>query len=109
VRRLDSMSAVVDLISDPSAELAYRRVISRDAARDGWRGGYAAGFLAAVEQIKAAQQQAVASLQLEALRNTVLCRSCRTSGRRDDCTRCEVRTRETYGQPHRDDFKGGAQ
>lgn len=36
------------------------------------------------------------------------CRACRLGGHRNGCPRCEDRTRATFGDPHPDDYPGGA-
>lgn len=102
------ISAVLAVLGDPDAESAYRAVIALEARRDGYRTGYAAGWIAAFKAVKRAQHQAVTDLETECERWLVLCGPCRRNGRRERCDRCEHRTRETFGQPHPDDYQGGA-
>lgn len=102
------MSVDLDLIADPAAEIELRRQLGREAYQAGYDDGYAAGAVAMAEAYKRGLKNTYASARLYAARYTVLCRSCRDSGPRDGCTRCEVRDRETYGKPHTDDFQGQA-
>jgi len=102
------MSAVVAALADPSDEVELRRLLAVEFGREQYRGGYAAGWIAAVKSIKAAQHRALADLETECERWLVLCGPCRRNGRRERCPRCEHRTRETFGQPHPDDYQGGA-
>jgi hypothetical protein len=99
------MTVDLDLVADPAAELAYRRQIDREAYERGLEDGYAAGAVAMAESYKRGLKRTVAKARLEAARWLVECRSCRTNGRRDGCTRCEIRDRETYADPHPDDYQ----
>lgn len=95
----------LDLLPDPAAEAAYRHQLAREEFERGRATGYSEGVIAMAEAYKRGLKNTVASAFLEAERWTVLCRDCRNRGRRrDGCTRCEVRTRETYGDPHPDDY-----
>ena len=102
------MSAVVAALADPADEVELRRLLAVEFGRDGYRQGYSAGWLAAVAMLKRLQHGLVAEAAIEVVRWTVSCREHRITGYAGDCPRCEVRTRETFGQPHPDDYQGGA-
>lgn len=89
---------------DPAAEMKLRRQLGRESYQAGRADGYAQGVTAMAEAYKRGLKNSYASARREADRWTVLCGSCRRNGRRDDCTRCEVRNRETFGLPHPDDY-----
>lgn len=99
---------VLALVADPDAERSYRAVLALEQRRDGYRTGYAAGWLAAIAMVKRVQHGLVADATIEAARWTVPCRDHRMSGYEDTCERCEIRDRETFGDVHPDDYKGGA-
>ena len=72
-----------------------------------------AGYVRAVEEIKAVEHQLVDALggidlpQVMARRWHVCCAACQRRGRHQSgCDRCEDRTRATFGQPHPDDYPG---
>ncbi len=44
--------------------------------------------------------------ELEMVRYHVCCAGCRRDGHRAGCVRCVENCRETFGQPHPDDFPG---
>lgn len=95
--------ALLAVLPDPAVEVGYRRQLAREAYERGIADGQRAGFAAAVEGYKRAQQDAVTHLETYARRWRVPCRECRRWGLRDGCSRCEDRIRETYGRPHPDD------
>ena len=99
------MATVLAALGDPEAESAYREVIALEQRRDGYRTGYAAGWIAALKAVKRAQHGLVDDARTEAARWTVACRDHRLTGYVENCTRCEVRDRETFGQPHPDDLE----
>lgn len=98
------MSTAVLALIDPSLETAYRNRLVREAYEAGRERGYGEGVEAMAGAYKRGLKRAYVSAQREAARWTVLCRPCRLNGRREGCTRCEIRTPATYGQPHPDDF-----
>lgn len=98
--------ALLDAMPDPAAEAAYRHQLCAEAARDGYQQGRVSGYIQAVEDFKAMQHNAVRDLGRYLDRWHVCCGSCRRTGHRPGCTRCEGRTRETYGRSHPDDYPG---
>lgn len=105
------LSDLLAALPDPSAELALRRQLAREAFQyaqaDGWREGYEHG----ARLLEAEWPSVIAPLlndlghdELERRRFHVCCRDCRLAGHRDGCERCQNRSRETYGHPHPDDF-----
>lgn len=98
----------VDLaaLADPEAEAAYRAQLAREAYRDGYDEGFSAGAAAQAAAYKAVLTGVFRSAQLEQRRRHVCCAPCRRTGHRNGCTRCEDRSRETYGNSHPDDYPG---
>jgi hypothetical protein len=83
--------------------------------RSGWRAAelhlgdqYAAGWHDGVLAYKRAEHGIVDDLRREAARWHLCCRECRLAKHRPGCMQCQGRTRETFGQPHPDDYPGGA-
>jgi hypothetical protein len=95
-------------------------------AEQAWRDGYVAGFWsghevghgqAEHELLELASEEkrlrlgilnALSAAAPPAERWHVCCKRCRLSGHRGGCRSCENRTRETFGQPHADDYCGDA-
>jgi hypothetical protein len=78
-------------------------------------GDRGAGFAAGVAALKRQIRGEVEDFQVEMRRWHVCCGDCRRAlppqrrcQKRGGCSRCEVRTRETYGLPHPDDYMGDA-
>jgi hypothetical protein len=107
-----TLAAVVALTLSQSDERDAQLELRLEAYREGWQDGardqYSAGYAAAVGDMKSAQHAVLPELQLEIRRWHVCCRSCRLGGHRDGCTRCEDRTRQTFSNPHSDDYRAGA-
>lgn len=101
------MNAELVPFADPAAEARYRAVLARESFAAGYAEGLADGAVGAAAAIKAAQHGCYANAQLEARRWHVCCKECRRRGHRDGCTRCEDRDRETFGEPHPDDYNRG--
>lgn len=100
------MTIPLALIADPDVEAELRRQLAVEAWQDGYELGLVDGAAAQATAYKRALLGRYRDAQLEAARWTVLCGPCRRNGRRDGCTRCEVRTREDFGRSHPDDFQG---
>lgn len=94
---------IAAVLIDPAAEVELRRQLAREAAADAYERGLVDGAAAQAASYKRRLLGMYDDARLEALRWTVLCRDCRRNGRRESCTRCEVRDRETFGLPHPDD------
>lgn len=75
---------------------------------DGARDQYSAGYAAAVADVKSAQHDLVDEVGVELRRWHVCCRPCRVGGHQAGCTRCQDRTRATFGRRHPDDYPGQA-
>lgn len=71
-----------------------------------WRDGWDACLDYLADQIGGRIMPATPT-DLELRRWHVCCGTCRRSGHRAGCTRCEDRTRATFSQPHPDDDKAG--
>jgi hypothetical protein len=112
VRQRCVMSAVVALVLSQSNErdqqLELRHRAYREGHVDGGRDQWSAGYAAAVTDVKRAQHDLVDEVGVELGRWHLCCGPCRRTGHRAGCTRCENRTRATFGQPHPDDYKAGA-
>lgn len=100
------LAELLDAMPDPLAELELRRQQVRDAYAAGRTDGYSDGVIAMASAYKRGLMNTYANAQLQSRRWHVCCRSCRQTGHRDDCGRCEDRSHETYRQPHPDDFQG---
>jgi len=97
-------------------DLYLRRILA--AYRDGYAAArdvaYSQGFIAGVASIKRQIRNEVDDLRTETARWHVCCRACRRTpaGKRacvrGDCRDCHVRTRETFGLPHPDDYPPGS-
>jgi hypothetical protein len=96
----------VALLDDPLSEVVYRVQLAREQYGIGYAEGWQAGAVAAIADYKAAQHGIYREARLEQRRRHVCCRRCRLRGHRDGCTGCQERDRETYGEPHPDDFTG---
>ena len=112
-----ALAALLAAMPDPAAvDEHWRRICTEQTARarrDGYHAGYRAGYVRAVEEIKAVEHQLVDALggidlpQVMARRWHVCCAACQRRGRHQSgCDRCEDRTRATFGQPHPDDYPG---
>jgi hypothetical protein len=95
---------VLSILPDHEVEAELRRQIGREMYQRGHDDGYQAGVAAMSTAYKRWLLGEYDHAVLEAARYIVPCRECRRSGRRDGCTRCEVRDRETFGLPHPDDY-----
>ena len=85
-----------------------------------WREGFAAGMAEGIDvghglaMGEIAEEKRMQVGIVQALRDSappagrwhVCCRACRLGRHRPGCRRCEDRTRETFGQPHPDDYPG---
>jgi hypothetical protein len=94
----------------PAVPLSLAREWARQARQDGYDAGHTAGYLAAVGETKRVHAELAAGLAASAPQTavtwTVRCGRHRR-GLRGPCGpagRCERRTRQTYGQPHPDDY-----
>lgn len=87
-----------------AAGLAYRLAV--EAYTAGFGDGRRDGIQDTIDWYKRLLTNTVADAQLEQRRRHVCCGPCRRSGHRPGCTRCEDRSRETYGNPHPDDYPG---
>ena len=92
------MTGTADLLAlsdERDAQLGLRKRAYRDGYTEGARGQWSAGYAAAMTDMKRVQLGLVAALDrlgdLERKRWVV---------------RGEVRSRETFGRPHPDDFQG---
>ena len=97
LRRL--AAALVDAI-DTGAEVGYRCAM--------WRDGWAA-CLDRFADLVGGRVYPAHPTDLERLRHHVCCGACRRTGHRAGCERCEDRIRETFGQPHPDDYVSGGE
>lgn len=106
------MPAVAALVLSQSAERDAQLKLRHRAYREGYLEGshdqWSAGYAAAIEDVKAAEHEIAARLHLDLPRWHLCCGRCRRAGHRTGCTRCEDRTRATFGQPHPDDYRAGA-
>lgn len=91
---------------DPAAETRHWIRIAREHYSSGYDTGYEEGAVAAIEEYKRQQHGLVREAQLEQPRHHVCCGPCRRTGHQPGCSACEDRDRETFGQPHPDDFPG---
>jgi hypothetical protein len=91
-----------------AAEAAYHAQLAREIYRDGFEDGRRAGIADTVAWYKRLLRNTFADAQLEQRRRHVACRYHRRRGCSDNCAckRCEDRGRETYGNPHPDDYPG---
>lgn len=95
--RADAFPDIVALLLDPAAEVELRRQLCREVARDAWRDGHRAGYERAMRDMARAWAEVAVPAskggptyqELEARRWTV---------------RGEQRSRETYGEPHAEDY-----
>ena len=110
-----AMLADLAALIAPEAEVAYRRQLAREAARDAYARGYRDGFERGARLLDAEWPAIVAPIvtnrpdhgELERRRLHVCCRACRRAGQhRQGCTTCEDRDRETVGKPHPGDYPG---
>lgn len=99
-------AAVLDLSDERDAELELRHRAYQEGHMEGSRAQWDEGYAAAVADMKRAQHDTVTELQLDLRRWHLCCGPCRRTGHRDGCTRCENRTRATFGDAHPDD-RGG--
>lgn len=84
------------------------------AERDAYRRGYGDGFSGGAEHawgerralppVIAGVGQTLAGVTRR--RYHVCCRTCRRTGHRDGCRRCQDRTRDTVGGRHPEDYRG---
>jgi hypothetical protein len=95
LRRL--AAALVNAI-DPEAEVAYRHAM--------WRDGWDA-CLDRFADLIGGRVYPAHPTEIERLRHHVCCGPCRWGGHRAGCERCEDRIRQTFSQPHPDDYIGG--
>ncbi len=108
-RMMPAVAALVLSQSDErDAQLELRHRAYREGFMDGGRDQWSAGYAAAVGDIKRAEHGIVGAQRQQRHPWHLCCRSCRLRGHRNGCTRCEDRTRETFGNPHPDDYRAGA-
>jgi hypothetical protein len=109
----DELAALVGAL-DPGAEIRYRFQFAREeyerGRADGWREGREDAHREVErdwrEMARKVARGGPSHAELEAHRWHVCCRPCRLGGHRAGCTDCEDRTRETFGEPHPDDYQG---
>ena len=96
---------------NPEAEIRYRMALCREHYGRGVGDGYGLGYVAAIEDVKAAQHGIYEVLrhchEVGTARWHVCCGRCRLHGHRTGCTACQQRTPDTMGQEHPDDYTGG--
>jgi hypothetical protein len=97
---------------EPQVSLGTARQWAAQARADGYTEGWDAGAVAGVAALKAQQHDIVTDWRAYLRCWHVCCRECRRAQpgarrcERQGCRRCQVRTRETYGLPHPDDYPG---
>lgn len=112
-------AAVLDTLPDPATETAYRHQLAREAYDAGLADGYRIGYRLGAHDYSADWQQTIlpilervadspAPADRDRRRWHVCCRPCRRTGHQPGCPDCEDRTRDTYSDPHPDDYPGGA-
>jgi len=111
-------AGLVQLAEAVTAWLADTRVMvplelavdwARHARADAYEAGWSAGRLDLIADEKRAQMGIARALRDSApppFQWHVCCRACRLGGHRPGCRSCEDRTRETFGEPHPDDYRG---
>jgi hypothetical protein len=102
---------IVAHIPDLAVEAEYRRQLCREVGSDAYARGYRDGYERRARVLEVEWPQVVKPAldapdhtEAERRRWHVCCRRCRLDGHRRECLRCEDRTRETYGDPHPDDY-----
>jgi hypothetical protein len=107
--------AVLDLSDERDAALARLLAVRAAEYARGETDGYERGQVDGVMEFKAYYHGLVEDFAIECRRWHVCCRACRRAipgkrrcDRQAGCPRCQVRTRETYAQPHPDDYAGQA-
>jgi hypothetical protein len=108
------LAALAVVLPDPAVDVAYRRQLARETWRDGYERGHRDGYEHGARLLEAQWPAVVVPLlrnrpdhaEVEAARWHVCCAACRRDGHRRGCPRCEDRSRETFGRPHRDDYRG---
>ncbi len=117
VRRLRAELAEVTrqrdaLLAADQLSIPARRAVGEAAyaggLADGWRDGYEQAHRDMAASWRRYLAPVQAPGQIERTRWHVCCGSCRRGGHRAGCTRCEDRTRATFGQPHPDDYQDGS-
>jgi hypothetical protein len=98
--------ALLALSEERELQEALRHADYHRGYLEGGRSKFEEGYAAAVTDLKTAQHEHVASLAVYLRAWHVCCGPCRRAGHRDGCSRCEDRTRETFGRPHPDDHPG---
>lgn len=101
------LAQLLAALPDPAAETELLRQIGRDMYERGHNDGYAAGVTAMATAYKRWLLGEYDHAEIERRRWHVCCRRCRREGHRDGCMRCENRTRDTYSDPHVDDYVPG--
>jgi hypothetical protein len=103
----DEAAVVSELLAampDPDAVDGHWRRICQEMAGEAdaaaYERGLTEGYLLAIADFKAFQQQFVQDAQLERRRWHLCCRRCRLEGHRDGCRNCEDRTLEAFGHAH---------
>ena len=100
-------------------ELSDERDLQQQRLLDAERTAYLLGYADGYDQRTSETDRAWAAMPVqrvpegpalaasEAARFHVCCRACRTGGCRKGCPDCQQRTRETFADPHPDDYEGG--
>lgn len=113
VGELLAWSGAIDAAYAAGLDMGRSQWLAADAlAREREAQARAEGYAEAVADMKRADRGIVKTWrelsETERARWLRLCGECRRAyGRRPGCQRCEYRTRETYGEPHPDDYPGG--
>ena len=108
-------AAILARSDERDAYLARILEAEQRGYEQGYDAGHSKGFVAGVASIKRQIRNEVDDFGLEMRRRHVCCGACRRIDldhrpcaiRWKGCPRCEVRTRETFGLPHRGDYTGG--
>jgi hypothetical protein len=104
----DSPLGLLELSDERDVQLELRLRAFREGYLEGSRDQWSAGYAAAIGDVKAAEHEITARLRVERSPWHVCCGRCRRNGHRNGCTRCQDRTRATFGDPHPDDYEAGA-
>lgn len=104
----EAVAAYVAADTGPVVTIATARRWAAEAAADAYERGWDEGRVNLIGDEKRAQVALIRLFRESAPvgRWLLLCGPCRRNGRRVGCRRCQNRTRETFGQPHEDDFTG---